>query len=236
MQSVTGTAVFPAYYDYGVEGGVAYTKETKDSPDGSEWIKTYTDMLGRRLQEASAGGAPAAITYYNTQNQPWKQQDEDGVTQFATYTPKGEPAYTILATNSATAAISDYSALLSGLSGLLSGTDRITLVTNDVTTDNGTTVRRTRTFAFTGSDGTPTLLTTDETSADGSQTWNTVWNSGVAVTRTNQTVYAGNGWRYLTTSAPDGSYHRDRLSEWPPDLRHGLRLSWPSALGCHLWL
>ena len=41
---------------------------------------------------------------------------------------------------------------------------------------------------------------------DGLKTWNTLWNAGAGVTNKTQTVFATGGNRYVTNTAPDGSY------------------------------
>jgi len=196
LQSVSGTAAFPAYYTYGVDAGGAYTKETKDSPSGSEWTKTYTDMLGRAYKTVYAGpDTPFSIAYYNAQGQVTNEVDPDGVSMLYTYNARGERACSILDSNRT------HHIEWSG-----AGADRITLVTNDVTSEYGPTARRTRTFVWAESDDTPTLISTEAASADGLQTWSTVWNNGAALTRHSETVCdSATGLRVTTTTAPDNS-------------------------------
>jgi hypothetical protein len=89
------------------------------------------------------------------------------------------------------------------------GTNHITLMTNDVVTDNGTTVNRTQVFVW-STIGSPaaTLVSTAETSANGLKTWNITWNNGGAQGVTNQTVtaYSSGNNRTVTNMAADGSY------------------------------
>src|SRR6266566_1363769 len=131
---------------------------------------------------------------YNAQGQLAKQVDPDGVTTLYLYNAKGELEYTGLDLN--TNNVIDFA-----------GADRITWTTNYVTTNNSTTVRRTQNYVWStaGTDAS-NLLSTVETSADGLRTWNIVWNSGTGVTNQSQAVYAGSGNRYVTNTAPDGSY------------------------------
>lgn len=203
LQSVTGTAVFPVRYEYDVEsdGGSQrfYTKEIKldaNGNDTSEWTKTYQDGAGRRYKtvSAAASGNPFSISYYNTKGQLTNQVDPDGVSTLYAYNPKGELAYSILDSNRNSTI--DYS-----------GADRITFMTNDVVSAHGTYVRRSRAFVWNTSANTSNLLSTVETSVDGLQTWNTIWNDGQGVTSQSATFYApGSGLRIVTNTAPDNSY------------------------------
>ncbi len=196
LQSVSGTAAFAAYYTHGVDTGGTFTKATKDSPSGSEWTKTYTDMLGRAYKTVYAGpDTPFSIAYYNAQGQVANEVDPDGVSMLYTYNAKGERACSILDSNRT------HQIEWSG-----AGADRITLVTNDVTSEYGPTARRTRTFVWAESDDTPTLISSEAASADGLQTWSTVWNNGAALTRHSETVCdSATGLRVTTTTAPDNS-------------------------------
>lgn len=203
LQSVTGSAVFPVRYEYGVESesGVQrlYTKETKldaAGSDTSEWTKTYTDMLGRTYKTvyAAASGAPFAISYWNTKGQLTNQVDPDGVSTLFTYNPRGEIAATIVDSNR------NYTIDWAG-------TDRITWATNDVVNNGTVNVRRTRTYVWSTSANSSNLISTVESSADGLRSWNTIWNNGTAITSQSRTVYdAANGYRYVTNIAPDNSY------------------------------
>jgi RHS repeat-associated protein len=204
LQSVTGTAAFPVYYQYGYDAAVAspYTLENKGSSTGSEWTKTYNDMLGRAYKTVYAGPtAPTAVAFFNSLGQCTNQVDPDLVSTLYAFNSKGEQTYVIVDSNRT------HQIEWSGTS-----VDRITLVTNDVVNNdavsgNGITVRRTRTFVWATTANTPTLVRTEEASADGLQTWSTIWNNSVAATTHGQTVYGGGGARTLTTAAPDGSHN-----------------------------
>ncbi len=78
--------------------------------------------------------------------------------------------------------------------------------TNDVTTDNGVNVNRSRTFVWSTSSNSSNLLSTVETSTDGLKQQTIVWNNGVGLTNFSQTVYGSSGYRYVTNTAPDGSF------------------------------
>ncbi|MGO8931763.1 MAG: RHS repeat domain-containing protein [Limisphaerales bacterium] len=198
LRTLTGTAVFPAGYDYGVESesGVqrAYTKETKLDASGngtSEWTKTYSDMLGRAYKTLYADSA-SSQSFYNNQGQLWKQVDPDGVSTLYQYNGKGEQEYT--ATDMNTNGVIDFP-----------GTDRITRTVSDVIYDgnNSAYVRRTLTYVWTtDNQDASLLLTTAETSIYEPHTWTTQ----AGLTTETVTSYLGNGQRQTTSYAPDRSY------------------------------
>jgi RHS repeat-associated protein len=199
LASVTGTAVHGLRYVYGVEqdGGISryYTKEIKlntNGTDASEWTKTYTDAAGRAYKSVFADNAYAQ-SFYNNQGQLTNQVDPDGVSTLYVYNSKGEQAITAVDMNQDT--IINFA-----------GNDRITMVTNDVTTDNGTNVNRSRTYVWETSADSPTLAATSETSVEGLQRWNITWNNGIGVTNHSVTAYDGVGGQFVTNTAPDGSF------------------------------
>jgi len=204
LKTVTGTAVYPVRYEYGVlsDAGVqrAYKAEIKldaSGADTSECVTNVFDMLGRIYKTVYAGssGGVASVSRYNSNDQLTNQVDPDGVSTLYQYNGKGELAVTAVDING---------------NGTIDfgGTDRITSTTNDVVVDNGTNVRRTRTFVWaTNNAASSNLVSTTEISVDGLHTWNTLWNSGVAVTSQSQTFYDPvNGYRIVTNTAPDGSF------------------------------
>src|SRR5439155_9924686 len=204
LARLTGTAVHPVRYVQGVEleNGTYrfFTQEIKldaGGNDTSEWTKTYYDTLRRpykTVYDSSTTPYPSTQMFYNAQGQFWKQVDPDGLTTLYQYNPKGEMAYTAIDTNRND--LIDFA-----------GNDRITWTTNYVTSNNGTTVRRTQSYVWpTGGTDASNIVSTVETSADGLRTWNILWNGGIGVTNQSQTVYAGGGNRYLTNTAPENSY------------------------------
>ena len=95
------------------------------------------------------------------------------------------------------------------------GTDRITQTTNDVTTDHGTTVRRSRTYVWLDGDSTGTLVSQTEISARRPHTWQTQYrDTGTPVTTHQHTSYGGTS-RTVINIAPDGSYTSQPLFLWP---------------------
>jgi len=206
LLSITGTAVLPVRYEYGVDipaGGSAYrafTKEIKlntDGSDSSEWTKTYTDMAGRAYKtiSASATAHPTSRSFYNGFGQLVEQIDPDGVTTLYQYNAKGQVAYFAVDMN--TNGMIDFA-----------GTDRITYTISDVINDNGANVNRTRTYVWaTNNLAASNLVSTVETSVDGLRTWNIIWHNGVGLTNYSLTTRdPANARAVVTNVAPDGSY------------------------------
>ena len=56
LASVTGTAVTPEYYSYGVTtNGLEWTKVNYLSPDGARWVRTYRNAFGETVREERPG-------------------------------------------------------------------------------------------------------------------------------------------------------------------------------------
>ena len=206
LASLTGTAVQPVRYEYGIEteGGVQRlgTKEIKldaSFADTSQWTKQYTDMAGRDYKTLYAGpGGHYRQSFYNSRGQLWKTRDPDDVTTLYQYDSRGG-----LVT---TAIDMDRDGIVDrGSSG---STDRVHDSLTTVTTYSGTNVRQTEQWVFT-TDSSPStnLVAVSRISTDGLRSWNTVYRDGpTPVVTATRTVYAGNGNRYITNTAPDGSY------------------------------
>ena len=113
LKSVTGSAAFSVYYEHGsytsgydvfIDGenydssaynSGLYTKETKGSASGTEWVKTYGDVLGRSWKTEYPGGA-ASTNFFNLKGQQTKAVDPDGVARLYTYNGLGQTDKTIL--------------------------------------------------------------------------------------------------------------------------------------------
>jgi len=212
LKQVTGTAVHPVLYETGIgnfTGAYAYSLETKLLADGTasgEWVKTYTDMLGRTCETLYPDRATSQ-SFYNEVGQLWKEVDPDGVTTLYTYNAKGEQDYTIQALSDTARNLADYTNLtdVATFAAIKAGTDRMSHTANLVgqATLTTNTVRRTLGYVWTtiGSDS-PLCLSTNETSADGLRSWSFT----PAGTNQSRTVYAPGGFRYTTNVAPDNSY------------------------------
>jgi YD repeat-containing protein len=207
LLSVTGTAVNPVRYAYGVEpeSGVyrLFTQQIKldlSGNDTPEWTKTYYDMAGRAYKTvyAAASGTPAAQTYFNTYGQLSEQVDPDGVITVFLYNGRGELQDTVLDANR-------------NGSLDLAGLDRVTRNIQDAIHNStyGCDVQRTRTFVFpNNNDGaTSNEISRVERSTDGLRTWNTTPGlSGLTVVSSTQVAYNPvTGIRTETVTAPDGS-------------------------------
>ena len=165
--------------------------DSSGNPTG-EWTKTDSDTLGNTAEIIYADGSHS-LSYYNSVNQLVNQVDPDGVSTLYQYDDKGQVAYTAIDVEQ-TGTI-DWG-----------GADRITWTTNDVTTDSGTAVNRTRTYIWLDGQSTGTLASVSETSVDGLKSWQTSYgDASTALTSQTVTSYSGTN-RTVTSTAPDGSY------------------------------
>ena len=119
----------------------AFTLQIKLDANGgtNEWIKTYTDGAGQPYKTVypdAGGDNPFAISYFNVSGQVTNQVDPDLVATLLAYNGKGEQ---VLA-----AVDMDRNGTID-----LGGSDRITFTTNDVTSDHGANVLRTRVYVWT---------------------------------------------------------------------------------------
>ena len=203
LESLTGTAVLGVRYVYGVgipPGENVYHpyKETiklnSDDTDTTEWTKTYTDMLGHAYMTVYADGNKKE-SFYNSEGQLFKQVDPDGITRLYQYDSKGQLTTTAVDMNNNDSI--DFG-----------GDDRITSTINDVVFDHGTNVLRSRTYKWdvNGSDSS-NLVAMAETSANGLDSWNVVFDNGIGVTNSTINSYDElNGYHIVTGIAPDGSF------------------------------
>jgi YD repeat-containing protein len=133
VESVSGTAVSPMQYQYGVDNNAdgnyhEYTLAVKVSASGgtNEWTKSYTDGVGRVFKTVYSDGS-SRLSYFNALGQLTNQVDPEGVSTLFQYDDQGRQCLT--ATRMGT-----------NVGVNFGGADRITLTTNDVTTDNGANV------------------------------------------------------------------------------------------------
>lgn len=197
----TGTAAFPVSYFNGAEKDEEVwrqfnlTVKIANGGGTNEWVKTYQDGVGQVYKTVfpAGSGTVAAETIYDSQGEIIKQIDPDGVVTLFDHVLRGNASIQAADTNRDD--VIDYA-----------GPDRVTMTTNDVLTAHGYEVQRRSTYVFAGTDDTPTLLSTSETSTDGLRTWQTTYNNGQPLTRHSVTVYAANNYRYVTNLAPDNAY------------------------------
>ena len=200
LKETFGTGAHGKAYGYGygtdVNGNTcSYTVETNLSATGSltaEWTETFSDMAGRTTEILYADGHYSQ-SFYNAQGQLAKQIDPDGVTTLFQYDAKGNLAYTAADMNQN--GIIDFS-----------GSDRITQTTNDVTTDHGATVTRSRTYVWLDGQSTGTLVSMAESSANGLTNWQTRFRDTSTPVTTESTTSYGADSRTAITVAPDNSY------------------------------
>jgi RHS repeat-associated protein len=188
LLSVTGAMVHPLKYEYGVDGSGVYTKEIRLGSGGSEteWVKTYTDFLGRPYKTVYPDGA-AATSYFNNKGQLTKQVDPDGIITLYDYNAKGEQEYVAISADSSIDT---------------SGADRVTRTQSEIANGFGTTVRKVTTSVFgTGGSSSETVVSISESSLSGLTNWS------IAFGMTNQNVvsYNGSGGRSIVTTNPDGT-------------------------------
>jgi RHS repeat-associated protein len=204
LVSISGTAVLPVRYAYGVatDGGVqrVYRQEIKQNTNGTdttEWTKTYLDMLGRTYKTlySSASGSPYNQSFYNNYGQLVAQCDPDGVTRLYQYNAKGQVAY--VAQDMNTNGVIDFA-----------GPDRITYTVSDVVS-NGYNLyaNRTQTYVWsTNGVNSSNLLSTVESSVDGLQSWQITWNNGLGLTNYSRTSFVpASGQMVYMSVAPNGS-------------------------------
>jgi RHS repeat-associated protein len=196
LAKVTGTAVHPVRYEYGVvqDGGIwrRYTKDTKLDGNGSDTPEVLTnlfDMIGRNYKMVYADGAKRE-SFYNTKGQLVKTVDPDGVTTLYEYNALGGVEYVV--TDMDRDGIKD-----------VTGPDRIQQTVGQVTTKGASNVVQRRVYQWsTNGSSISNLVSLNETKTDGLISWSSSFG------RTNQswTVNSGSGNRYITNMAADGSH------------------------------
>ncbi len=221
LKSVTGSAVFPVFYEYGVEGGAYYTKEIKGAATGKEWTKTYQDALGRSYRtefprRSSDQATPYSQIYFNAQGQPWKERDPDDVISLYKYNSEGNREYTIQALSSVARGLTSYTELCNPTTWntILAGPDRITqtletnLAASNPGNGRGVDIRRVDTFRWSDGSGIGKLISRIDLSTDGTKAWSGLWDkeSSPGVWTSSTTVYNRAATRRTVSQiAPDES-------------------------------
>jgi RHS repeat-associated protein len=189
LQCITGTAVHPVYYEYGVDADGAYTVEYKGpAASATEWIKTYRNMLGRTWKTVYPGGYVQTITFDALGREA---KTADGFTSaLSAYNDRGEPFRSAVDMN--------------GNSTIdLAGTDRITETENAYTMFDGKDVRQSINRVYpTSGDASPLTVSVSLAAVAGDETW------AIAFGRTNhaQTVHSrATASRTETITRPDGT-------------------------------
>ena len=203
LSSISGTAVAPTRYEYGVEldGSIwrRYSKEIRldvSGADTSEWVKTYQDMLDRPYKTVypTSTGTVTRQTWYDVSGRRIKEQDPDGVVTLYDYNGLGELWHTASDLNGNDAID------LGGSSGI----DRVTQTERDVTTVGGVNVVRNRVWEFSANTATNAVLV--------SETWVSTDGLKSSSTRYDQTTTSQSGFdatahtTTVTNTLPDASY------------------------------
>lgn len=229
LKSVTGSSVLPVFYEYGVWEGGAWSQETKGTATGDEWVKTYSEYLGRTVKTTYSPRLtgttidtepPYSQSFYNAQGQLWKQRDPDDVITLFCYNAQGEQAFVITVVSDSTRGWTSYSDVETAINGGtlfdVNNVDRITRTTNyvlassDANNSRGVDIQRADRYVWKDGEADGTLVSRSETSANGLATWSTVYPNGGAPAVTSQSATeipsSGNNWTRTTTQfAPDGS-------------------------------
>ncbi len=186
LLSVSGTAVAPLAYTYGVDS----TREIRIGDGGatSDWTQTTYDHVGRP-RFATINGSGTINYTYNNAGQLIREAGLDGFTRLYAYDTQGRQ--TVVATDMNQNGAIDFE-----------GTDRITRVTAAVVTKDTQVVRRTTTESWeTDGQNTPAIFAVSEQSADGLRSWQTIRG----LTASTVVVLDGAGGRTVTATAPDGT-------------------------------
>lgn len=212
LYDVGGTAAAPVTYAYGATNDSAGRLFVVEQKSATEWTLTINTMLGQHhktIHAAASAPYPYSQSIYDS-GAVWgvssgkriKLVDPDGnVTLFSEYDGfvddyENEKIYTDSAVDVDRNDTIDHA-----------GTDRVTRSQQEVSIDSifpgysESERRRTIVWATDGS-GTATDVSIIDRSPDGLRTLQT--QNGL--TSSTWTVYAGGGTRYLTNTAPDGTY------------------------------
>ena len=195
IESITGTAVHPIRYEYGILNDSGTSREyiaeirlDRSFANTSEGKTNVLDMLKRHYKTIASNGG-VNQSFYNDLGRIIKTVDADSVTNLIGYTATGE-----VATN---AIDMDGNGLID-----LGALDRVTFVTNDIIANHGAIVRRTRTSVWkTLNNSSDVIIATNETSINGM----TNWDSNFGLTTITVKSFPQNGWTTLTKTCADGS-------------------------------
>jgi len=192
--SLTGTAVTPERYEYGVEtDGTRWIKRIALDAQGNdtqEWVKSWSDLAGREFRTERSGSGSTTV-YFNARGQVERSVDPDGVTTLTTYDARGRPRRTVMDMNR-NGVVDD------------GGTDRITQTDFLVTTrtDGREVERATQTVWTTDNNAAATaVVSTVDRSMDRLDSWVTAGGAGAQ----SHVANAGDGAWTETLAAGDGS-------------------------------
>ncbi len=96
LRSIGGTGAYPEEYDYGVEGGAAYSEVRRPVPAGTyaDCRRSYCNALGQVCRVTQSDGTPTpktvSTTTFDDKARPVTVTDADGVCVVATYNQRHE--------------------------------------------------------------------------------------------------------------------------------------------------
>ncbi|HAB17653.1 MAG TPA: RHS repeat-associated core domain-containing protein [Verrucomicrobiota bacterium] len=201
----------PVRYDYGVfnEGDhdnpnyhpyrITINLTSAGTPTGTnEWVMTWSDFFGRPYKTIYSDSSPsdlannpASESFYDSAGRVVRQVDPDGVTTLFLRQNYNE----------------DFTVIDLDRDGIIdwNGPDRITKTLNETVAEFGTTTRRTTVSEYKLSgNSTASVISTTSSSVDGLRTWTVT--PGVVNPAQTQVSFPGNGYRNVTSTAPDGSF------------------------------
>jgi len=188
-KSVTGTAVRARFHDYGADENGAWTVTYEGTDNGApQWVKTYTDMLGRETAVVYPDGYRRE-TFYDSAGRPVRSAD-GWTTRLTGYNCKGEAFRSAVDMD------------VDGAIGL-AGPDRITETDSGCGTFQGKKARwtETRVYDLTGSNR--VAVTGKEwQSVDGTVAWTMAFGRTSRVDALRQPAAAA---RTETATGPDGT-------------------------------
>jgi RHS repeat-associated protein len=206
-KQVSGTAVAPIGYDYGVQpdGPESIMREvvrtirltTAGATIGwdqagatNEWTLDVSDDLGRNLRTyyAKASGSSYSEDTYNTLGQVVSRRDADGVTELYTYNPDGTRDRTVLDMNG-DGVITENDGDPDAPDDRISYSEREVVPLASSGKTPPVDLVRIRTYAFANDDTTDkVLISVQETSTDGRRSWSTVYRDGTTPVMTYSEV------------------------------------------------
>ena len=200
IKEISGTAVAPRYYDYGVESIVydgttltaRFTKVTTPAAAGdtNAWTKTYIDALGRTLRVEYPDGA-TSDSFYNGKGQLVRTEDPDGVATLFAYGEMGTREVTAVD--------------LDGDKQISYAQDEVVKTTAAFAVETNRNIRRVTSTAWptAGNSNDTITIGVQEQTIDGLESWSIAHG----LTNHQQTVIdRSQGARTVTATAPDGTY------------------------------
>ena len=196
----TGSATRPVTFQYDddpTQYSVAVAAVRTLRGGTNEWSVAYSDQLGRTIAtKQGPEGSPAMSTVLypdRVDGRTEKRVDPDGVSTFRVYNALGEV---------------EWEGVDSSGNGVFTlGVDLATHYVNAYAMTNGCVVRQRFAYAVPTDASAPQLVSLTEASVDGLHTWSYDYQtSATPPARRVDIAYPGGGHRYVTNTAPDGTF------------------------------